>query len=168
VQSAVALRQSIQTSRMSAMNVTTTWACHSSVIRESKLSHLPLLKPQPKTRLHLRSSGICAKREFAWERDRTRYTQHGPIAEGSSPVGSREAGVQSSLGQWSGTEPSSQSSLRPWADKAFGRRCVLQPRILVRSDVLTQKVQHPLDLWCQSVRATVQSYKGYRRRGPIR
>jgi hypothetical protein len=106
-----------------------------------------LLKPQPKTRVHLRNSGICAKKS---------------VSRGSGAEGDTTSMVRPQR-----NHHPSQATRRPFSrlfdngqernlahnhacdtgpDEAFGRRCVLQPRILVRSDVLTQKVQHLLDL----------------------
>ena len=143
MQSAIALRQFIHNSRM-----------------------LPLRKPEPVTCVHLRTRGI-AKGDFCVGPNRPLI--HTCAGRAHSEVLRSEARRPSFSNLYgAATEPTSKSSLRPWADKAFGSRRTLQPRIFVRPDVLAQKLQDLVDFRCQSVWTTVQSDKGDRRRGPIR
>jgi hypothetical protein len=145
MQSAIALRQFIHNSRM-----------------------LPLRKPEPVTCVHLRTRGI-AKGDFCVGPNRLLiHTCAGRAHSEALRLGAGRPSFSNLFDNGEARNLPRNSSLRPGADKAFGSRRILQPRIFVRPDVLAQKLQDLVDFRCQSVWTTVQSDKGDRRRGPIR
>jgi hypothetical protein len=129
------------------MNVTTTWAC---LIRNQRIKVFPCRRFSNRS---LRLAFIYGTLAFAQKKS---------VSRGSGAEGDTTSMVRPQR-----NHHPSQATRRPFSrlfdngqernlahnhacdtgpDEAFGRRCVLQPRILVRSDVLTQKVQHLLDL----------------------